>query len=97
LGVLASVVWPSAVGIFLAAVLVGGTFMGLTSLGLMRARELARNDAGQAMAAVTGAFGIGQIVGPLLAGILSDALGGFTAPSILAAGALVLAAWLVRD
>lgn len=97
LGVLASVVWPSAVGIFLAAVLVGGTFMGLTSLGLMRARELARNDAGQAMAAVTGAFGIGQIVGPLLAGLLSDALGGFAVPSILAAAALVLAAWLVRD
>ena len=97
LGVLASVVWPSVVGIFLAAVLVGGTFMGLTSLGLMRARELARADAGQAMAAVTGAFGVGQIVGPLLAGLLSDALGGFTAPSLLAAGALVVAAWLVRD
>lgn len=96
LGVLASVAWPSAAGIFLAAVLVGGTFMGLTSLGLMRARELARNDAGQAMAAVTGAFGIGQIVGPLLAGLLSDALGGFLVPSALAACALVVAAWLVR-
>jgi len=96
LGVLASVVWPSAIGIFLAAVLVGGTFMGLTSLGLMRARELARDDAGRAMAAVTGAFGVGQIVGPLLAGMLADTLGGLTVPSILAAGALVAAAWLVR-
>ena len=43
-GVLASVVWPSAVGICLAALLVGGTFMGLTALGLVRGRELAQGQ-----------------------------------------------------
>jgi predicted MFS family arabinose efflux permease len=96
MGVLASVEWPSMIGMFVAALLVGGTFMGLTSLGLMRARELARGDAGRAMAAVTGAFGVGQIIGPLVAGVLSDALGGFAVPSLLAACALVAAAWLVR-
>jgi MFS family permease len=48
------------------------------------------------MAAMTGAFGVGQIVGPLLAGVLSDALGGFMVPSLAAAGALVAAAWLAR-
>jgi predicted MFS family arabinose efflux permease len=95
-GVLASVAWPSVVGICLAAVLVGGTFMGLTALGLMRGRELARGNPRRAMAAMTGAFGVGQIVGPVLAGVISDALGGFTVPSLAAAGGLVLAAWLVR-
>jgi hypothetical protein len=48
------------------------------------------------MAAMTGAFGVGQIAGPLLAGVLSDALGGFTVPSLAAAGGLVAAAWLAR-
>jgi MFS family permease len=43
-GVLASVVWQSMAGICVAAVLVGGTFMGLTALGLMRGRELAYGD-----------------------------------------------------
>ncbi len=100
-GVLASVVWPSAVGICLAALLVGGTFMGLTALGLVRGRELAQGQMGhgdprRVMAAMTGAFGVGQIIGPTLAGVLSDALGGFAVPSMLAAGALVLAAWLAR-
>jgi predicted MFS family arabinose efflux permease len=105
-GVLASVVWPSAAGICLAALLVGGTFMGLTALGLVRGRELARGVPGQGeaghgdprrvMAAMTGAFGVGQIVGPALAGVLSDALGGFAVPSVLATGALVVAAWLAR-
>jgi predicted MFS family arabinose efflux permease len=95
-GVLASVVWPSMAGICVAAVLVGGTFMGLTALGLMRGRELAHGDPRLAMAAMTGAFGVGQIVGPALAGLVSDALGGFAIPSVAAAGALGLAAWLAR-
>ena len=43
---------------------------------------------------MTGAFGLGQIVGPLFAGIASDWLGSFTAPSIVAALALILAAVL---
>jgi predicted MFS family arabinose efflux permease len=95
-GVLASVVVPDTVGICVAAVLVGGTFMGLTALGLMRGRELTVGDPRPVMAAMTGAFGVGQIVGPLLAGVLSDALGGFMVPSLAAAGALVAAAWLAR-
>ena len=96
-GVLASVVWPSAVGICVAAALVGGTFMGLTALGLMRGRELAQGgDARRVMAAMTGAFGVGQIVGPVLAGVASDMTGGFGVPSVAAAVALVAAAWLAR-
>ena len=95
-GVLASVIAPNAVGICIAAILVGGTFMGLTALGLLRGRELAQGDPRQVMAAMTGAFGVGQIVGPALAGVVSDALGGFTVPSLAAAGALVAAAWLAR-
>jgi predicted MFS family arabinose efflux permease len=96
IGVLASVLWPGMEGICLAALLVGGTFMGLTALGLMRGRELAQGDPRRVMAAMSAAFGVGQIVGPALAGVASDALGGFTVPSIAAAGALVLAAWLAR-
>jgi predicted MFS family arabinose efflux permease len=96
-GVMASVLWPSSVGICVAAILVGGTFMGLTALGLMRGRELAiAVDPRRVMAAMTGAFGVGQIVGPALAGVVSDVTGGFAVPSLAAATALVVAAWLGR-
>jgi predicted MFS family arabinose efflux permease len=96
-GVLASVIWPSPVGICLAAALVGGTFMGLTALGLMRGRELAAlGDPRRVMAAMTGAFGVGQIIGPAMAGVVSDVTGGFLLPSVAAAGALVAAAFLGR-
>jgi predicted MFS family arabinose efflux permease len=93
-GVLASVAWPSTTGVFVAAILVGGTFMGLTALGLVRARALASGDPRRALALMTGAFGLGQIVGPAFAGIVSDRLGSFTAPSIAAAMALLAAAVL---
>jgi predicted MFS family arabinose efflux permease len=94
MGVLASVVWPSVLGVFLAAILVGGTFMGLTALGLIGARARAVGDPRRVLALMTGAFGLGQIVGPFFAGIASDRLGSFTAPSIVAALALILAALL---
>ncbi|HXP06517.1 MAG TPA: YbfB/YjiJ family MFS transporter, partial [Stellaceae bacterium] len=91
-GVLASVAWRTPTGVFAAAVLVGGTFMGLTALGLIRARALAGGDPRRALALMTGAFGLGQIVGPAFAGFLSDQLGSFRTPSIVAAATLVVAA-----
>ena len=96
IGVLISVSEPGMAGIAVAAVLLGGTFMGLTAMGLTRARELAQGDTRRALAALTVAFGVGQIVGPLFAGAVSDALGGFIVPSVAAAGALIWAAWLAR-
>lgn len=93
-GVLASVAWPTVTGVFLAALLVGGTFMGLTALGLVQARALATGDPRQALALMTGAFGLGQIVGPTFAGVVSESLGSFTVPSIVAAAALLIAGGL---
>ncbi|MFZ2003787.1 MAG: YbfB/YjiJ family MFS transporter, partial [Stellaceae bacterium] len=100
-GVLASVAWQTTAGVFVAAILVGGTFMALTALGLMRGRELAQNgepggDARRALALMTSAFGIGQIIGPYFAGIVSDWLGSFTVPSVAAAAALLIAAVLAK-
>jgi predicted MFS family arabinose efflux permease len=96
-GVLASVAWQTAIGILVAAILVGGTFMGITALGLIQARALATGEPRGALALMTGTFGLGQIVGPAFAGTLSDSLGSFTVPSIAAAVALLLAAALVRN
>ena len=95
-GVLASVT-PLGMGALCASgVLLGGTFMGLTALGLIRARELATGDPRRAIAAMTASFGIGQILGPAVAGFVSDATGGFALASILAAAGLIIAAWLAR-
>lgn len=94
IGVAASVARPSAAGIFLASILVGGTFVGVTALGLMRAHALAARAPQRAIALMTGAFGLGQIIGPSFAGILSDQFGSFALPSFVAAFALLAAAVL---
>ena len=57
---------------------------------------MATGDGRRVLAVMSSAFGRGQIVGPSFAGALYDALGSFTVPAMVAAGALVLAAALAR-
>jgi predicted MFS family arabinose efflux permease len=94
-GVAASVLWVSRLGILLAAALLGGTFMGLTALGLIQGRQLARGDPRRTLAIMTAAFGLGQIVGPTCAGVIHDLTGSFVAPSLAAGATLAAAALLV--
>jgi predicted MFS family arabinose efflux permease len=94
IGVMASVVWLDIFGLLLAAILLGGTFMGITALGLIAARALAPNSERQALAKVTAAFGVGQAVGPVIAGYGFDITGRFLLPSTLAAAGLVVGSLL---
>jgi hypothetical protein len=93
-GVYASVGWPGIAGALVASVLLGGTFVGVTALGLIAARNFAPGDARHWVGILTSAFGLGQIVGPVVAGYGFDLTGSFLAPSMLAVGALCAAAIL---
>jgi predicted MFS family arabinose efflux permease len=93
-GVAASVLWLTPAGVLLAAALLGGTFMGITALGLIRARHLSSGDPRRTLAVMTAAFGLGQIVGPVFAGIIYDATGTFLVPSLTAVSALLVGALL---
>ncbi len=93
LGVAASVLWPTTAGAIAAAILLGGTYMGSTALGLTAARHLAAQPR-HALARMTAAFGLGQMAGPLFAGLVADRTGSFLIPSLVAAGGLVAAAML---
>ena len=77
-----------------AAGLLGGTFMGITALGLVHARLLSAGDSRRVLALMTASFGIGQMVGPLFGGVAYDLLGSYAPPSLVAAAALVAAAIL---
>ncbi len=94
IGVAASVLWVSTPAIVLAAVLLGGTFMGLTALGLIAARERGTGDPRARLGLMTAVFSAGQIVGPAFAGYAYDLTGSLTLPSLAAAAALLLAAAL---
>ena len=93
-GVAASVLWLQTLGIVVAALFLGGTFMGLTALGLMGARETGEGDPRGRIALMTASFSVGQILGPAFAGFVYDATGSLAMPSLVAAAGLVAAALL---
>ncbi len=97
IGVAAGAVCVTPAGIVVSSVLVGGTFMGLTALGLVAARQSGNGDPRGRLALMTASFGVGQIFsGPVFAGYVHDHAGGFTLPllaaslALLAAGALAI-------
>jgi len=92
-GVLCSL-WDATAGILLAAILLGGTFVGITALGLQAARAETTGDPRRALGLMTTAFSLGQIIGPSFAGYLRDATGSFVLPTVFAALALVAATGL---
>ena len=94
-GVVLSVLASNAAAVVLAAAMLGGTFIGISALGLVAARRLASGDPRRALAVMTAAFGLGQVIGPSFAGYAYDLGGSFLVPSLAAALALVIAAGLV--
>ncbi len=93
IGVATSVLWPTLTGALISAFLLGATFVGLTALGLRAAREHAA-DPPRMIAWMTVSFGVGQIIGPTVAGQLAAHTGNFTLATLIAAGTLLLAAAL---
>jgi MFS family permease len=91
-GVAAGGLWPSPVGALTAAVLLGGTFMGITALGFAAARAMGPQQQRRSFSVITGAFGLGQIAGPMVAGVLLDWTHSFVGASVLAAAAVAVAA-----
>jgi predicted MFS family arabinose efflux permease len=92
-GVLLSL-WTGIAGILISAILLGGTFMAITALGLEAARRRAGGNPRRVVGQMTVAFSIGQIAGPTIAGYARDVTGSFTLATIAAAVALVIAAVL---
>ncbi|WP_299481000.1 YbfB/YjiJ family MFS transporter [uncultured Roseibium sp.] len=98
-GVAMTVVSSMPALFLLGAGLLGGTFMGITALGLMEGRRQAQAGGPaavrQMLAILTASFGLGQVAGPWFAGLLHTATGSFEAPSLAAAAALLIAAALI--
>jgi predicted MFS family arabinose efflux permease len=93
-GVAISVIRPTWDGAVIASLLLGGTFMGITALGLVAAREAHPNHTAKALGRMTAAFGLGQMIGPASAGWLAQRVGGFEPASLIASGALLVSAAL---
>lgn len=91
-GVALPALWPTLAAILIAALLVGGTYMVVTMLGLREARRAAGAEATSFIAVMTAAFAIGQIVGPLVVSAVAQRPHGLAAALLGAAAVLLFAA-----
>jgi MFS family permease len=78
----------------LAAVCFGSTFMGITAVIVAFGGRVTERPA-RMIGLLTAAFGLGQMIGPVIAGWLAERQGGFDGSLTLAAGAVVLGAALI--
>ena len=85
LPVLGGGIWIAVV----AAICFGGTFLGITTLTITLAGQLAPGRSTALIGLATAIFGLGQIAGPLLAGTIASRAHSYS-PALLAASALVL-------
>jgi MFS family permease len=82
----------SAAAYLASAVLVGGTFVGTVTIAVPAARHAAHLVRFNLVAAMTAAYGVGQIAGPLMASALMSHGGSFNGAMEIASAALLIAA-----
>ena len=92
-GVALPIVWSGIAPIMLAALFVGGTFMVITMVGMQEARSVGGVRATGLMAALTSAFALGQIAGPVSVSLVVGAGGNFSTALVIACVALVVSAY----
>jgi predicted MFS family arabinose efflux permease len=95
IGAAVPLLWSRPAGAYLSAILFGGSFLAVVVAVTAFARKATRPHAWTAVIAVfTVAFGLGQCIGPVLSGALSDGPGGVRAGlwlsvGLLAAGSII--------
>jgi predicted MFS family arabinose efflux permease len=72
------------------AVLFGGTFMGITALTLSIGKTLKPGQSQKVIGLLTAIYGVGQILGPLVSGVLSENSGNFVSSIMISAIVVIL-------
>ncbi|WP_448167814.1 YbfB/YjiJ family MFS transporter [Burkholderia ambifaria] len=92
LGIAAGIVWPNAAGFSVGSALLGLPFTAITLFAMREARRLHGERAAGLMGYATASYGVGQILGPLIAAPLTARFGSFSPALWVAAGALLVGA-----
>ena len=95
-GILLPLMSGGALAVIGGAMLFGGTFMGITTLAVSFAGAIAPARRARAVGFATASFGLGQIIGPFVAGAMAERSGNFDealmmAAAVVAVGAVLLA------
>jgi predicted MFS family arabinose efflux permease len=89
-GILVSRQATSVFEVTFAAVTFGGTFLGIVALTMAEGNRRMGKGGRRGAAFLTAAFSVGQMLGPVIAGVLADRQDGFALPLLLAAACVAL-------
>ena len=89
-GILVSIQADTIAEVVFVAVSFGGTFLGIVAMTLAEGSLRMSGAGGRSAAFLTASFGIGQVLGPVIAGILADFQQGFTLSLLFAALCVML-------
>lgn len=97
LGVLLPIVWPALSGVIASALLVGGTFMVITMVGMQEARGRVAGNPTAVLGRMTAGFAFGQLMGPIVSAaighVVSDHTIALDLALALSATGLLASAW----
>jgi MFS family permease len=93
-GVMLSLGWPTLAGFALSSFLIGLPFTAITMFALQEVRRLRPVGASGFIGLLTAAYGLGQIAGPILVGLLLQASGDARQGFALALQAAAASLWL---
>ena len=71
IGVMAPIWWPNKLGAASGALLLGGTFLGIVTMAMMLARKHDPHGGSRTVGVMTSAYGLAQIIGPLITAALA--------------------------
>lgn len=89
-GIMVSIQADSIVEVVFVAISFGGTFLGIVAMTLAEGSVRMKGAGGRSAAFLTASFGVGQVLGPIIAGVLADLQQGFTLSLSFAASCVVL-------
>lgn len=95
IGIVLPVFFPQPAGVLMGAILFGGTFMGIVGLALASGGAMLPSARGRVIGLMTGVYGIGQIIGPSVAGVIAARTGSFDLSLVIAAAAVSAGALLL--
>ena len=94
-GVVLPVLSAHPAAVLISALLFGSTFVGITALVVAFAGRNAAANPARAIAVLTVTFSIGQIIGPIVAGVLAESGRGFALALVLASATIMFGALLL--
>lgn len=81
--------WSTQTSFILSALLYGATFMGITTLATTLGRQMNPSNSSRTIGILTAVYAVGQLIGPILTGIISSFAHNFT-PALIGASSVVL-------